>query len=335
MQTQCDRIQQTQHGIESALLIAQREMPTDYYETLGVSRSASPEEIVKAYRKLARKYHPDLNPDDQSAKKRFQEVQAAYDTLHDPEKRKKYDKYGEGYEQYTSGGPFRGGEASWTDVGEGIDFGDVFGGGPGQAVDLEELFSQFGPARGRKRRTAGGRGNDTSAEMSVPLRTILQGGETQFQIERNGKVELIKVRIPAGIEPGKKIRLRGQGLPSSGGRPGDLLLTIKLQPNPAVKLVGNNIELKLPITLDEAIRGAKVDVPAADGTVTVTIPAMSSSGKRLRIKGQGFKPAGGVPGDLLVELHIQLPEMIPSSTRDAIEGLNSGYPSHFRDSIRW
>ncbi|MFN9852873.1 MAG: DnaJ C-terminal domain-containing protein [Planctomycetota bacterium] len=316
-------------------------MPNDYYKTLGVDRSASQDEIAKAYRKLARKYHPDLNPEDGNAKKRFQEIQSAYDTLNDPEKRKLYDQFGEDYERYASGGPgggrpFGSAPGGWTDFGGGgVDFGSVFGSGGGQGVDIEEIFRNFGGREGRSRRGSTPRGHDIAAEIEVPLRTMLEGGEMQFQLQRDNHVESIKVRIPRGIEPGKKIRLRGQGGPMATGKPGDLLLTIKVQPHPAVKLVGNNIELKLPITLAEAIDGAKIDVPTANGTVTVTIPPMSSSGKRLRIKGQGFAPSNGTPGDMLVELHIKLPDVIPAASREAIERLSSGYPSHFRDSIRW
>ncbi|MCU0709678.1 MAG: J domain-containing protein [Pirellula sp.] len=310
-------------------------MANDYYKTLGVDRSASQDDIAKAYRKLARKYHPDLNPDDQNAKKRFQEIQAAYDTLNDPEKRKKYDQFGEDYERYSAAGPFNKAPEGWSSSGAGFDFGDIFGGGGAGAVDLGDLFSHFGGGGPRARRTSVPRGHDIAAEIEVPLRTMLEGGEMQFQLQRDDKVESIKVKVPRGIEPGKKIRLRGQGGPMPGGKPGDLLLTIKAQAHPNVKLVGNNIELKLPITLTEAIQGAKIDVPTAKGTVTITIPPMSSSGKRLRIKGQGFAPANGTPGDMLVELHIKLPDVIPSSSRDEIERLNSGYPSNFRDSVRW
>lgn len=312
-------------------------MANDYYKTLGVERSASQDEIAKAYRKLARKFHPDLNPDDQNAKKRFQEIQAAYDTLNDPEKRKKYDQFGEAYEQFGAGGPFGGGGGgNWNAGGGGFDFGDIFGSGAAGGVDLGDLFRQFGGGGGgRTRRGAPARGHDIAAEIEVPLRTMIEGGEMQFQLQREGKAEAIKVKIPAGIEPGKKIRLRGQGGPMPGGKPGDLLLTIRLQAHPGIKLSGNTIELKLPITLSEAIHGAKIDVMTAKGTVTVTIPPMSSSGKKLRIKGQGFPSPNGPPGDMLVELHIKLPDVIPSSARDAIDGLNSGYPSNFRDSIRW
>jgi curved DNA-binding protein len=312
-------------------------MPNDYYKTLGVDRSTSQEEITKAYRKLARKYHPDLNPEDGNAKKRFQEIQTAYDTLNDPEKRKLYDQFGEGYERYAAGAAGGGApytsSGNWQDFGGGVDFGSVFGSG-GQGVDLEQIFGSFG-GRGTRGRRGAARGHDIAAEIEVPVRTLLQGGEMKFQLQRDSQVESIEVKIPRGIEPGKKIRLRGQGGPMAGGKPGDLLLTIKVQPHPAVKLVGNNIEMKLPITLAEAIDGAKIDVPTAKGTVTVTIPPMSNSGKRLRIKGQGFAPASGTPGDMLVELHIKLPDVIPTSFRESIDRLSSGYPSHFRDSIRW
>ncbi len=315
-------------------------MANDYYKTLGVERSASQDEIAKAYRKLARKYHPDLNPDDQSAKKQFLEIQNAYDTLNDPEKRKKYDQFGDAYEKYGDGKPFGGG--GWSGGGggsSGFDFGDVFGGGSGAgAVDLGDIFRQFGgggAANPRSRRGAAPRGHDIAAEIEVPLRTLVVGGEMQFQLQRESKVESIRVKVPAGIEPGKKIRLRGQGGAMPGGKPGDLLLTIRLQPHPAIKLVGHNIELRLPIQLFEAINGAKIDVPTIKGTATLTIPPMSNSGQRLRIKGQGFPNASGPAGDLLVELQIRLPPSIPAATRESIEAISSSYPSDFRDAIQW
>jgi len=295
-------------------------MAEDFYKILGVERSASGEEITKAYRKLARKYHPDLNPDDKTAKKQFQEIQSAYDCLNDPEKRKKYDQFGANYEQYSGGSPFNG---------QGFDFGDVFsqGGGP---IDLGSLFGQFG-AGGRTRRQA--RGADVSADISVPLSTLIRGGETQIHLNTNGTTESISVKIPAGIEPGKKIRLRGRGQSVPGGKPGDLLLTVHAESNSFYKLAGKNIELRLPITIAEAISGGKVDVSTPNGTIALSVPPMSSSGKKLRLKGQGFKASDGTTGDMIVELMIKLPESVPSILSNSLSEVAQAYARPVREGV--
>ncbi len=312
-------------------------MANDYYKVLDVERTASSEEISKAYRKLARKFHPDHNPDDKNAKKRFQEVQQAYDCLNDSEKRKMYDQFGPDYEKFGNKNPFAGGQARGGSAGgAGFDFGDIFGRGGAGSVDLGDIFSQFGggssPTRGR--RAPQPRGADIAAEISVPLRTIILGGETRIQLDRDGKRDAITVKIPAGIEPGKKIRLRGQGQPSEVGKPGDLILKVNLEPHPFFKIAGNNLELRLPISIPEAIQGARIDVPTPAGTVTLTIPPMSNSGKKLRIKGQGLKGSDGIVGDLLVELMIRLPEHIPEESSEGIKQLVTAYAKPIRDGVQ-
>lgn len=311
-------------------------MANDYYKTLGVERNATAEEISKAYRKLARKYHPDLNPDDKNAKKRFQEIQQAYDCLNDPEKRKMFDQFGSNYEQYGGRPPFTGGGGGAAGPG-GFDFGDIFGQGAGAGVDLGDIFRQFGGGGGgRTRRAAPAKGEDISAEIAVPLRTIILGGDTQIQLDRGGKRESITVKIPAGIEPGKKIRLRGQGQPANGGggKPGDLLLKVNLEPHPYFKLSGHNLELRLPISIPEAIQGARIDVPTPAGTVTLTIPPMSSSGRKLRIKGQGLKAPDGTVGDMTVELLIKLPEQAPTSFVPVAEQWTQSYAKPIRENVQ-
>lgn len=311
-------------------------MANDYYKVLAVERTASTEEITKAYRKLARKFHPDLNQEDKNAKKRFQEVQHAYDCLNDPEKRKLYDQFGADYEKFGGKNPFesqqpRGGNAS----GAGFDFGDIFGRGGAGAVDLGDIFGQFGGGgQSRTRRAPQPRGADIAAEIAVPLQTIIHGGETRIQLEHEGKLDSITVKIPPGIEPGKKIRLRGQGQPSATGKPGDLILKVNLEPHPFFKIVGHNLELRLPISIPEAIQGARIDVPTPAGTVTLTIPPMSNSGKKLRIKGQGLKATGGIVGDMTVELMIRLPEQIPAASTDGIEQLAAAYAKPIRDGVQ-
>src|SRR5688572_3886758 len=219
-------------------------MSDEYYSTLGVSRGASADEIQKAYRKLARKYHPDLNPDDKAAQKKFKEVQHAYDVLSDDKKRKLYDQFGPGFEQMAQGGgPQWSGQVP-PDF-RGFDFGH--GGEAGLPPELQDLLRQFtggggfqfggagdrGGGRRRGRRTPGQPGADIRHDVEVPLRAAVTGGEVSLRLSRPGrKTETLTVKIPAGIEDGKTIRLRGQGEPSPNGGPaGDLLVTVRAAPH--------------------------------------------------------------------------------------------------------
>ncbi len=257
-------------------------MADDYYKTLGVERGASQEEIQKAYRKLARKLHPDMNPDDPKAKDRFQKVQEAFDTLGDAEKRAAYDRYGADFERIRSGGwsPQSGGGGGAPFQGfEGMDLEAMFGGGHGPS-NFSEFFEQmFGGgagaagAGGRGRASRGRRGQDLHSEISIPLRTALSGGKTELFLNRQKGAEKVSISVPMGIEDGAKLRLRGQGESGSGGgAPGDLLLTVHVQQHPFFKRTGSNLELKLPVTLAEAALGAKIDVPTPNGAVSLTIP---------------------------------------------------------------
>ena len=323
-------------------------MDEDFYKILGVGRNASQSDIQKAYRKLARKYHPDMNPDDESAKKRFQDVQRAYEVLNDPEKREMYDRYGSAFEAagagpgpsggpqwrtYTSGGP-----EGFQDIDISELFGRGFGGGAGGGFD--DLFRQFNQAgaKPRGRRTAQPvRGADLRHEVAVPFTTAVQGGKVHISIRRpDGSVEPIEVKVPAGMPPGKPLRVRGKGEPSpTGGEPGDILLTINVSPHPYFTRQGNDLELRLPVTLAEAALGGKIDVPTPHGTVSLKIPAGSSSGKRLRVKGQGVKPDKGEPGDLYVVLQIALPPDLDEECRDLIRQLDARQAFDPRDGLHW
>ncbi len=312
-------------------------MAQDYYKVLEVSRTASADEIQKSYRKLARKYHPDLNPDDKAAQNKFKEIQQAYDTLNDPEKRKLYDQFGDQYEQVAAGRAAGGG-------GAGFGFEDIFQGGAPEGFqfggDLGDLFKQFaggqGAGRGRGRARGPVPGSDLSAELTVPFNTAVLGGQATINVHRSGKHDNLQVKIPAGVESGKKIRLRGQGEPSPNGGPaGDLLITITVANHPYFKRVGQNLELRLPVTLGEAAIGAKVDLPTPGGTMSLTIPAGSSSGKRLRVKGQGVRDSKGGAGDLYVELQIKLPEQLDDESRQAIERIERLYSEAPRAGLIW
>ncbi|MGN6135358.1 MAG: DnaJ C-terminal domain-containing protein [Aureliella sp.] len=322
-------------------------MAEDYYKALDVSRTASPEEIQKAYRKLARKYHPDMNPDDAAAKKKFQQVQKAYDVLNDPEKRKLYDQFGPSFENIAAGG----GPGGAGPGGAGpfpFDIEQIFGGGRGAGGggrgggfqfegDLGDIFQQFtGGGRGRGRRHAPpARGSDLAAEVTIPFNTAVLGGFREISIERGGKYETIQIKIPAGIDTGKKIRLRGRGEPGAGGESGDLLVTIHVAPHPHFRRQGQNLELRLPVTLGEAALGCTVDVPTPGGVVALKLPPNSSSGRRLRVKGQGVRTSSGEAGDLVVELQIKLPESLDQPARDAVAAIEQAYKGRIRDGLAW
>lgn len=314
-------------------------MAEDYYATLGVARTASPDDIRKAYRQLARKHHPDLNPTDATAKEKFQQVQNAFDVLNDPKKREMYDRYGSAYESVGSGahGPNPWGGSSGGGPQVDIDLEDLFGGGGGGG--FADLFRQFGQ-RGKRqqaRREAPTRGANIEHELTVPFTTAVLGGEAQLGIQRaDGHVDTLQVKIPAGIEDGKKIRLRGQGEPSlDGGPAGDLLIRVIAAPHPHFRRHGKHLEVRVPVTLAEALRGAKVDVPTPHGTLTLTIPPGTSSGKKLRLKGQGVKPAEAAPGDLLAEIEIELPEQLSGDDRDAMAAVLDKYTDNPRADLRW
>jgi len=318
-------------------------MSEDYYATLGLRKGASSDEIQKAYRDQARKFHPDLNPNDDSAKAKFQSIQKAYEVLNDPEKREMYDQYGSNYEQVGGQGGWqgqsRGGGPSFDDIdlsqffGEGAARGGGFGGG-----GFSDLFRQF-TGRSGERKQGPQRGADLQHELQVPFRTAVAGGEAQITIRRkSGKVETLNVKIPAGIEDGKKIRLRGQGEPSpGGGATGDILITVQVAPHPFFQRVGNDLIARVPITLSEAVLGGKVDIPTPKGTITLTVPAGSSSGKRLRVRGHGVASKDKT-GDLYAELQIVIPENLDNLDADAkraLTMLESAYGEEPRRSLLW
>lgn len=310
-------------------------MAEDYYKTLGVKRDASQAEIQKAYRDLARKYHPDVNPD-KNAKKKFQEVQAAFDVLNDSQKREMYDRYGSSFEQMAGGGagagPRRGPRGGPMPGGEEFDFSQVFGGDVGGFADM---FSQFtrggggGGGRARASRTAKAKGEDVRHELEIPFLTAVGGGQVEITLQHGeGETENLAVKIPAGIDEGQTIRLRGKGGPSPfGGPAGDLLITIHVASHPHYQRSGKNLLMKLPVTLAEAALGAKVDVPLLNGKkVSLRIPPATSSGKKLRIKGQGVAPAKGEPGDLLAEVQIVLPAQLDEESQSLVRRFDERNP---------
>jgi curved DNA-binding protein len=319
-------------------------MAEDHYQTLGVPRTASAEDIRKAYRELARKYHPDLHPDDESAKAQFKKVQSAFDVLNDPSKREMYDRYGSSFEGVGAGGPgggwgggpFRGGGGGFPGGAE-IDLESLFGGAGGFG-DLFGAGRGRGTARGRKR-AAQLPGEDVSARIAVPFRLAIDGGKTDVRVDRDGKVETITVTIPQGLPDGARMRLRGQGLPGTGGgAAGDLLLEVKVEPHPVFHRDGDTLELTLPVTLAEAIEGAKVDVPTPWGTIALRIPPGTSGGRKLRAAGMGVRHANGAKGDLIAEVQIMLPAggdaAAAARLLEAAKAAEAG-AAHPRAQLRW
>lgn len=326
-------------------MVARGKMEEDYYRVLGINRTASVAEIQKAYREMARKHHPDMNPDDKKAKERFQAVQRAYEVLSDPQKRELYDRYGSSFESVGQGprGAYRsrrgpGGPGGFS--AEEIDLSEIFGGRPGDEGGpggFAEIFRQFTGGGRRANRTAA-RGANLEHELTIPFNTAITGGDLNIHVQRDGSHnETLSVKIPPGIEDGKKIRLRGQGSPGpQGGDRGDLLITVNVTPHPFFQRRGPNLEVKLPITLHEAIAGATVEVPTPEGVISLKIPPGTSSGKRLRIRGHGVPNAKGTRGDLFVEVQIQLPGA-PDDLNKLAE-LTKGFhdSAHSaRASIRW
>ncbi len=315
----------------------------DYYKVLGVSKNASESEIQKAYRKLARKYHPDLHADAEQrerdrAKQQFQKVQQAYDVLSDPKKRGMYDQMGPGFEQM-GGSPFGGGGSPFGGGPGGIDISQIFGGGGGGG--FEDILRQMGgggmgggPMGGGQRTPPKGR--DVEQEITVPFATAILGGQHQISLQRrNGRVEKIDIKIPAGIEANKKIRLRGQGQSSGNGGPrGDLMVVVKVAPHPNYFRKGLNLHVTVPISVLEAAEGAKIDLPTPHGTITVTVPAGCSSGKSLRLKGMGIK-AKERSGDLIANLQIVLPDEVSPEDVDLLKQLDERWNDSVREELAW
>jgi DnaJ-class molecular chaperone len=278
--------------------------PSDFYKTLGVSRTASEDEIRKAYRKLARKFHPDVNPNDRKAEEKFKEISFAYEVLSDKDKRARYDEFGvqglaDGFDpaqarEYTR----------WSQGARRSPSYETFT--SGEDVDLEDLLGGLFGGGGRRARGPA-RGRDASGEIEVDFLDAVRGGEVRVQVADRGA---LRIKIPPGSETGTKIRLAGQGDSGDPGAPaGDLFLTLKVRPHPYFRREGNDLHLDLPVTVPELVQGASVEVPTPDGPVTMKIPPHSQSGRVLRLRGKGAPKLGASEkGDLYVKLVVELPD---------------------------
>jgi DnaJ-class molecular chaperone len=344
----------------------------DYYEILGVPRTATADEIKKAHRKLVRKYHPDVNKNNKEAEERFKEAQEAYDVLSEPGKRRNYDQFGHagaagaGGPEGAAGDPWEafrrsqqgggpggagGGGYRWRpapgvsveDV-EGMgDFGDIFEqlfgarGGAGGAAGARGAPGGFGGAGagGRTRpRPEPQRGADVEHPVTLTFAHAARGTTLPLQINRDGKLETIDIKIPPGVKDGSRVRIRGKGQDSPSGEAGDLFIITRVHDHPYFRRDGQDILLDVPISLYESIQGTKVDVPTLEGPVTITIPPGTSSHAKLRIKGRGIE-RGNEKGDQFCVIRVVVPKDLDEEDKAAIAKMAQKHPLNARADVKW
>ena len=329
----------------------------DYYDILGVAKTASADDIRKAHRKLALKYHPDRNKNNKEAEERFKEIQEAYDVLSDANKRSNYDQFGHAgvgagaagggngpdpYEAFRRAQAGRGGGRTTWRASPGVSVEDF---DPSQFSDFGDLFDQVfgaggmrggvgrGATRGRVRPEPQ-RGQDVEHSITLTFEQAARGTTLPLQITRGpGQSETIEVKIPPGVKDGSRIRIKGRG-EQTGGEPGDLFIVTHVLPHPNFRREGLDIYLDLPISMYEALLGTKVQVPTLDGPVTLTVPAGTSSGSRLRIKGRGVE-RGSEKGDQYAVIKVIVPKNLDEQDRKLVEQLQAKHPVNARADVPW
>lgn len=318
----------------------------DYYKTLGVPKKATEKEIKQAYRKLARKYHPDVNPGDRGAEARFKEIGEAYDVLSNPEKRGRYDQLGANWQQYERFAHARGGAPGGVRIdfegpgaerfsgfsdffkvffGGGFDWDDLIRGADrGFGGEFEEAPGFGGGRRFTEATTSKGR--DLTAPVEITLEESYRGATKQLSLQPDSGAppERIDVRIPPGVRDGSLVRVAGKGAPSRrGGARGDLFLEVKLRSHPLYRREGDDLHCEVPLTLTEAALGAEIEVPTLSGKARIKIPAGSQSGSMLRLRGKGMpSPRGERYGDLIVKLKVVVPTHLSDRERNLLEELS-------------
>jgi curved DNA-binding protein len=296
----------------------------DYYNMLGVAKNASDEEIKRAYRKLAMKYHPDRNPNKKEAEERFKEINEAYAVLSDKEKRKQYDTFGaEGFQQ----------RFSQEDIFRGFDFDEIlsnlFGGrgrresrfGGRGGFDFGDIFGRQGGYQETGRMSQ--RGEDIVYEMAISLEEAASGGEKRISYRKNGKIEEASVKIPPGIPPGKKLRLAGKGGEGrNGGPPGDLYLQVSVREHPLFSREGDDLMVEKEINFSEAVLGTTIEVPTLEGIKKVKVPPGTQSHTKMRLKGLGMPHFQGEgKGDEYVKVVVKVPKRVSEKNRGLIQEL--------------
>ena len=320
----------------------------DYYKSLGISKSASKDEIKKAYRDLARKYHPDLNPDDKTAEDKFKEIQEAYEVLYDDQKRQQYDAFGSsGFNSQAGGGPGFSGTYTYSGDIPSFDeiFKDIFSyaggrGGPsgqqsrGRSDPFNDLFGNFGRGAGQAKQKP----SNTQHEITVDFDTAIKGGTRDLTINSRDtrgkqKSEKITVKIPPGVDTGSKIRVQGKG-EQVGSKRGDLILKVKVRPHKIFKREKSNITIELPVTFYEAALGTKVDVPTVEGSAQMVIPPGVQTGTKLRLKDKGVKNLKtGKKGDQYVIIKIVMPDNIDDNVLKTLEEIKESNPYNPRKDL--
>jgi curved DNA-binding protein len=286
----------------------------DYYKVLGLTKNASAEDIKKAYRKLALKFHPDKNPGNNEAEEKFKEISEAYAVLSDPQKKAQYDQFGStGFHQ----------RYSQEDIFRGFDFGDIF---KDMGVGSEDIFSRIfggGFQGGTRFHTRKQRGENFSMDLTVTFREAATGGEKRVSFLREGVREELSVKIPAGIANDAKLRIQGKGGSSRNGGPsGDLYLTIKVRTDPVFTREDDNIIVERTILFSQAALGASIEVPTLEGNKRIKVPAGIQPGTKIRMKGFGIPHMGKTSkGDLFVKISVKVPENLSTSQRELIEEL--------------
>ncbi|HWD91131.1 MAG TPA: J domain-containing protein [Verrucomicrobiae bacterium] len=307
----------------------------DYYESLGVPRTASEAEIKKAFRKLAREYHPDVAKDKKKAEEKFKEINEAYEVLSDPSKRKKYDELGAnwkqgadfrpppGWEQFAGGGGrgFRGGRPGAED------FEFQFG-GTGFSDFFEQLFGARGRGAGFRGQPGFGaeemaeRGRDIEGDIMVTLEEVKSGSVRSVSIRHNSRAQTYQVKIPAGVTEGQRLRVAGRGeAGAGGGEAGDLYLRVRLAKHPDFEVQDHNLIYEAELAPWEAVLGANISVPTLEGRVNIKIPPGTQNGQKLRVRGRGLPLRGGDNGDLIVVARIEVPQKISDAERQLWEQL--------------
>jgi len=320
----------------------------DYYKLLGVNKNASQDEIKKAFRKLARKYHPDANLNNPEAEEKFKEIGEAYEVLGDPQKRSRYDQLGANWKQYSrtgAGRPGGGGRTytydfggrgfSFDDLGSGFsDFFEMFFG-----RGADKRFSGFGPGfssqSGGGTRTGMQKGQDMQSELSITLREAYTGTQRSLKLQKEGKTRTVNVKIPKGIKDGGKIRLAGEGAGGPAGGPaGDFYLIVSVNGHSFFTRKADDLYCEVPVTIKEAFYGSKIDVPTFDGKIMVKVPPKTQGGKTLRLKGKGMpKLRNSSSGDLYAKIRLVLPEKLSGEQKKHFEEFAESLNENPRDNI--
>lgn len=316
----------------------------DYYEILGVPRMATADQIRRAYRKLAKRYHPDRNPGDPAAEKKFHQVQEAYDVLSDKKKRSQYDQFGKAgvgrFAERSGQRVYQWGEGSSVNADDLEDLFAAFGGRPSSSSGGASVFEQLfgGRKRTAQRARPPSRGHDIERRVPLTFDQAVHGATVDIKLTIKGRApEQLSVKIPPNVEDGQRIRLRGKGGPGfNGGPDGDMFIVCSVSPHPFFTRQGRDIYVDVPVTFAEATLGAKVDVPTLHGVFTVILPPGTSSGAKLRLRGKGVPGSNGQPkGDQYIVVRIVAPKQVSDSQRQTIRQLADQLDEDPRGDLGW